>query len=268
MNILWDNKILDATISSDNESVSYPASALKSVFLHEKYQAIGNSDTISIVFDGTVSVNCIFFGYTNMSSMTVHLWDSSNTELESIQFGADGSVMQYYGYGLSNFYGYDDQLYGYYARKGTTVYDPIAWYMTQTYDVAKITIDIVSEDSYVYLGGFATGKCIDMGNPSDGWTDDFDDKSIVSESDAGQVLQDYVTPLRVYKFTLDGKSRKEAKEAELLYRTYGVGVHLWCDLFPENHEFMIPIYCTLTDSMTPKKDGNNWKYDIEIKEAR
>jgi len=268
MNVLTDNKILDATITSINGSENFPATNLQNVFLHQRYQSTTVDDTVTIVFDTSIDIDVFFFGYTNMSTMTVDFYDASNVKIESYQILADGSVIHYYGYGLAESYGYDDQFYGYYIRNGNQVYDPVAWYLSQTLSVKKIVITLETESTNVFMGGIACGVIENFSLPLSTWIDDFDDKSLVSESEAGQVLQQYLPPFRKYKFNFPVNSRADVIEVMNKYRAIGVGYHLWVDPFEDNHDFMVPIYCTLTAPIKSKKDGTNYSYDLNIREAR
>ena len=224
MKILFDNKILDATISALYDSTTYPAENLKSVFLHQKFQSTENNDTLTVTFDDNVSVDSFFWGFTNMTAMEVRFYDDTDTLLERIYFSG-GDVAHYYGYPTENYYGYDDYYYGYFDRIGNKIYDPVSWYLSETLSVKKIEIELEA-DSSVYLGGIGVGLAESFNLPSNEWTDDFDDKSIVSESDKGQVLQEYVKPYRVYDFNFPVNTRDEVLAIEKKYGYYGIGTHL------------------------------------------
>lgn len=269
MNILFDNKVLNSTVSAGLASANYPVDNLKSINLHQKYQSIDTSDTITVVFDDNINIDCFFFGYTNMSSMVVSFFNELDELLEKIVFFADGSVGHYYGYPIEEYYGYTDQFYGYLDRQGNEVYDPVAWYLTKELSVKKITIELQNDLGYpVYLGGIATGLCENVGIPLAKWEDDFDDKSIVSESEAGQILQQYIRPFRKYNFKFPVNTRKRVVDIMKQYQQYAIGAHLWVDPFERNHDFMEPLYCTLVSPLSATKDGYNWEFNFNIREAR
>jgi hypothetical protein len=265
MNVLFDNKILNATLSASNENANFPIDNLKSDFLRERFQSTDASDTITVTFDNVTSLDCLFWGYTNMTSMTVVLKDDLGNTIDTIYFSG-GDVAHYYGYD-SGYYGYTDYYYGYFDRlAGETVYDPVSWYFP-TIEVKSIEIAIEAVDN-VYLGGLATGKVASIKEPLNDWDEDFEDLSIITESEAGQVQQLYNRPLRVYNWTIVNNTREEMNEILDLYKEYGIGHHIWVDPFEDNHEFMTPLYAVLTNSIAASKDGYLYSFNFDIKEAR
>lgn len=238
MKALFDNKILNSIITSVDASNNFPVDNLKSIYLHQKFQSIDTSDIITIVFNGNIDVDCFFFGYSNMSNMGVSFYDELDVLVGQLDFTSIDTDVE-------------------------------SSYFDSTISVKKIIIELENTSSEsVYLGGLAVGLTESFNLPLAKWTDDFDDKSIVSESQSGQILQQYIKPFRKYDFTFPVNTRVEVNKVTMQYQQYGVGFHLWVDPFELNHDFMYPLYCTLTAPISAKKDGYNWKFNFNIREAR
>lgn len=264
MNVLFDNKILNATISAENANDSYPVSNLQSDYLKQRFQSTETSDKITITFNEPIDISCLFWGWTNMTSMTVTFYDDIGEQIDKIYFSG-GNVGHYYGYD-SSYYGYDDYYYGYYDRTSELVYNVVSWYFP-TISVSSMTVELEGDDT-VFLGGIAAGEAYEMKNPEEEWDEGWKDLSIVTESDSGQVTQLYNEPLRVYNWTIPGLNRREMNEVLELYRLHGKGAHVWVDPFQKNHEFLTPLYATIDEPVKASKSGYNYSYNFDIRESK
>jgi hypothetical protein len=222
MKILFDNKLLSATVIATNEDSNYPVSNLKSPFLRRKFQSTGTSSTITATISTTI--NSIFYGYTN-GSVTVRLYNG-------------GLVATYSGIGPSKHF-------------ADTV-------------ITKIEVDI-SSASTVYLGGLGIGQSVALDPPESFWDETFDDRSIVSESQTGQVLQEYVEPLRNYDFSIPTINRDDLRALQTTYLAYGRGHILWID--PETDDLPV-MYGRMTEALSASKNRKLYTAQLKFKEAR
>ena len=268
MKILFNDLIHDATISSLNGSESYSVQNLASRYLRKRYQATGNSDTITLTYASDVTIDSLFWGYTNLTTMLVKFYNSDDELIELVYF-ENGNVGHYYGYPDQNLYGYGEgDYYGYYDRLSDHVYDPVSWHFPEAVTFRYVEFEIVSTESPLILGAIGLGISETMPNPLEEWPESWDDRSKVSYSEAGQSQAQYVEPMRVYDFDFDGISRERMNELREVYKTYGIGAIIWFDPTEANHEFITPMYAVLDSWGDNKKRGKSYGYSLTIKEAR
>jgi len=225
MYVLFDNVLMDTVITAIGEDANYPADNLKSAFLRKRYQSVATSDTITITFATLTAINSVYYAYTNADTIEVRLYDGA-TLLNTLT-GSDR-------------------------------------YHFASVDVDKVEIDLSGTDT-VYLGGIGIGLDYQIDPPESFWAEDFDDRSIVSESDAGQVLQEYVEPLRVYDFTIPTLDRMEARALQTEYVKTGIGRTLWVD--PDTDDLPM-LYSTLTGAVVVQKNKRQYTANMSFREAR
>ena len=265
MKILFDNEVLGATITALNSNDSYPTDNLKSPYLRKRYQTIGTTDTLTLVFSEEKPISSFFWGYTNLTKMSVTFKDASDVVLDYIYF-EDGTVGHYYGYPIEQYYGYDTVYYGYYDRLSTHLYDPVGWHFPVMM-VKTIVIEIEGPEDF-YLGGLGIGDSLTLPDPIDTWTEGYQDNSLVSEAEGGQVLQHYLEPMRVHEWVFRAVSRSDMNAYKNVYKEHGIGYHVWADPFENNHDFMEPLYAVITSPWQPRKQGREYEFGIALKEAR
>jgi hypothetical protein len=226
MKILFSNLVHDAVISATSTDSNYPVGNLKSSFLRKRWQSTANSDTIVVTLASPESVSSLFIGYTNSTlPITVRLYN-----------------------GLT-------------LLQTTSITDSLHF---NSVLLDKIELDL-SASSPVYLGGIGFGVAYDIDPPESFWEETFDDRSIVSESQSGQVLQEYVEPLKIYDFNIPTLDRTEARAIEAQYRLTGAGYLVWLDPMTDDLE---PMYCRLTDPVTVNKNKRQYAAKLTFKEAR
>jgi len=242
-------------------------SNLDSPYLRKRYQASGTTDTITVTFSQDKTIDSLFWGYTNIKTMLVTFYNASDEIVQIVYFN-EGDVGYYYGYGTEDLYGYDpDNYYGYYERLSDHAYDPVSWHFGQDVTFRYATFEIEADET-AYLGAIGLGQAVEMPDPQAEWEEDWDDKSIVSYSQAGQVQSQYVEPMRVYDFSFDGISRDRMNALREVYKTYGIGHIIWVDPTERAPDFMTPMYASLLAWGKDKKDGLQYSFSITVKEAR
>jgi len=86
MRILTRNLLAEAdSLSNTNADATYPVSALYANMLEEIMQGATSSSVITGTYLTDVTANCFFFGYHNLSSITVTLKDSGSSVLYTQQ---------------------------------------------------------------------------------------------------------------------------------------------------------------------------------------
>lgn len=268
MKILFKDIIHQATITSINGSESYSVQNLASRYLRKRYQATGTADTITLAYDEDVTIDSLFWGYTNIETMLVKFYDDMDNLVELVYFSG-GNVGHYYGYPDANLYGYDpDNYYGYYDRLSDHVYDPVSWHFVEPVTFRRVEFELTSVTDPIVMGAIGLGMAETMPNPNERWPESWDDRSKLSYSEAGQSQAQYVEPMRIYEFDFDGIDRARMNELRELYAQYGRGAIIWFDPTEDNHEFITPMYAVLDNWGDNKKNGKSYGYSLRIKEAR
>lgn len=225
MRVLFQNKAEDAGITALYENANYPVSNLVSRFLRKRFQSTANSDTVTIDFGAITAISSVFYGYTNATSVTINVYDGV-TLLETC-----------------------------------TDLDCFSFPEVQA---DKVEI-VLTASSPVYLGGVGVGVAYELPPPSSFWTESYQDRSLVSESQSGQVLQEYVEPLIGFDFAWNMLSRDQARGLLAQYKAVGVGRPLW--IAPETDD-IDPLYARITDAMGASKDKRRYSVRMNIREAR
>lgn len=241
MIFLFENKLLDSSVSSLYANTNYPASNLLSPFLYKKYKATTFSDTIRVVLPKNKSVDCFFYGYSNASSMTIRLYDNTSALLLTKTVDCAGNTKI--------------------LKSGSVYFDKIT--------VRIIEIDascIVTED--LYIGGIAIGEGVYDVLPSATFAKSFSEKSTKSASDYGQVSYQYIPSLLVYTLSYQAVIRDIYHG--IIDKFYPVGSgFIWIDITEDNHNVYQPMYCT-TDfiSSAERTENERITFNIKFLEAR
>ncbi len=235
MKIVFDNIVLDSTLSSLRASLNYPIENLQNSILKNRYQSVQSTDTITIDFSETLRVSSFFYSYTNATYLQLRLY-----------VGSDSLVFT------------------------LTITDPEsetdAKYFTAI-EADYAELDIIGPDN-VYLGGIALDDPVEFPDPDNAWQESYQDNSSVSENDDGNTNQDYIKPLRINNWIFRDVTRYDSNFYKELYILTGIGKIIWVDAFEDNHDYLKPLYCKMTAPFQPKKNGRRFNFELSIKEAR
>ena len=269
MRILFKNLVDDAHLLSLKAEDAYPVRNLTSQFLRHIYRSGDSSDTLYITFDADQTIDSMFWGWTNINRMMVGLYDEDGLMIDVVYLEGQ-NVGHYYGYGGDQAYGYDDErFYGYWDRKSQSVFDTAAYHWPVALEgVRSITIEMETGDDKLYMGGLAFGVSERFPNPDENFTEGWVDNSIISRSQAGQVVRDYVEPLRQYTFKFSTMDRAEMNRLRDIYKKWGQGCKVWLDSTEKNHEFIPPMFGVIDQWSNDQKSGNLYSYNMTITEAR
>ena len=234
MRALFDNKVLDATLSSLYGNVDFPASNIKSPFLNMKFKSMGINDTVRALFPANITADCFFYGYTNAESMTVRIYSHESVLLDTISVDC--------------------------------TYQTGSAFFTKRSGIRWIDVEATSpatED--LYIGGFAFGESVLFPDPIATFEKDVNDKSNLDSNDAGQVSYQYIRPLLQYRLNFKYTEIDHGEDIFNKYLEIGGGLK-WIDITENNHERYRPIYCT-TEMNKPTRD-RTVDFSMYIKEAR
>lgn len=269
MRILFDNILKDAHLVSLTAEDAYPVRNLRSQFLRQIYRSSGSQDTIYLTFDNDQRIDSMFWGFTNASRLMIGLYDEGGSMIDVVYLEGQ-NVGHYYGYGEDEVYGYDDErYYGYWDRRSESVFDPAAYHWPKILEgVRSITVEMQTDEDKFHMGGLAFGVSEKFPNPNEEFTEGWIDNSVVSRSQAGQVVRDYVEPLRQYAFSFSTMDRAEMNRLRAIYHRWGNGCKVWLDSTEKNHEFIPPMFGVLDQWTDNQKRGNLYSYSMTITEAR
>jgi hypothetical protein len=234
MKILFENKAVGSTITSDNENANYPAQNLDHVFQRVKYKSNTFEDEIVLMLDEDASVNSFWYGFSNATDMTVKLYSSSSVLLDTITVDC-------------------------------TETSGAEFFTAQTIRWIEIVVSCeVTED--LYIGGVAIGLSKDVPAPLATFEKSTESSSSKGRSAEGQVSFQYTEPLLKFNLNFDAVGRSEYWE--FFQDMYEVdGGHIWIDITPDSHDVYPPIYCTTETIQSPARD-DSVSYRVTFTEAR
>jgi len=236
MKILFDNLVKTATLTTTYPNLNYPVTNLAHTFLRRRYQMASSPTTITVTLAAASSVNCFFYGYHNLTAITVRLYNAGDALLKTVTIASPES-----GVGAEHF-------------------DTIAL-------VTYAEIDI-SAAATGYLGGVGLGLTSELPRPIADFKEELVDNSIVSMSPEGQTQQIYVEPLGSDIYTIRDVTRDERAAIIALFLAVGIGAPLWIDAFYGNHSYKAPYYGHFVQTLNTKKNGRRFDFGIELRESR
>lgn len=248
MNILLKNRAPLATITAGNENPNYPAVNVASPILKQRFQSLANSDTVTLDLGANTAIDCVFLGWTNADSVTITVRNAANSVVHTVTRAISRPSA--------------DPLVPYEVQYGVVE----SFYFTEIQG-AKLQVAL-SASAPVFVGGVGFGLMDQTPDVSASWDKGFDDNSIVSESDGGQTLQNYVRPLQQFTFDMPNMNAEEREYWALAYSNVGRGRNVWVDFFPGDHDYQAPLWCTIASVLDLKKSGHRYTMKLKFKEAR
>lgn len=242
MRILFTNLAATATLSAGGTvSVNYPLANLSHVFLVKRFQqiisALSDAQALTLTWATDQTIDTVLLGYTNGTAFTLKLYDSAGTLLSTQSFTS--------------------------AQMGK-VFAAVSGVRS-----AKLIIDDGSGifAMTVYLGGLGIGLSYAMPDPLADWEPGFEDNSFGATTIDGQVLGQYVEPLRTYTYNFFVETLADYDEIVALIKAAGKYTPLFIAPTEGDMAQVLPIYATIQFS-APKKDGRLFTFSLTFKEAR
>jgi len=84
LKILITDLVETATITADNPNVNYPAVNLASHFVGKKFKSLSYTDSVKILFDDEVSLDCLYYVYSNAEAMVARFYNSATELLDTL----------------------------------------------------------------------------------------------------------------------------------------------------------------------------------------
>ena len=236
MKVLFDNRLKESTITGLYQNDNFPVENLDHMFLYKKYKSTTYVDTITITFDDVETINSIFYGYSNVATMEVKLYNSSNTLLAT--------------------------------KTVDCTYSSSSLFFTAIPLVRKLVVTVscpVTDD--FYMGGFAAGNSVTFPDPLAVFEKQLVDKSIKESSIAGQVSYNAIKPLVSYSLAYRGVQREDYHTDIVDQFLIAGSGHIWVDITEDNHAMYQPLYCTSGMAESPARDYEV-SFNINLLEAR
>lgn len=230
MRILFQNDAINAALSALHVDSNYPLSNLNHSFLKKIFKSTQNTDTVTITFSTVKSINCVYVGFTNATSITARMYDISSVLLSTEILNMD---------------------------KPSSVFTPVG-------SVKYITLTFAAAAA-VYVGTIGTGLNYTMPNPNATVVKDYVDNSSENSSADGQYMINKIewlrkVPASFYVYDLD--------EYNLIYAAFSsVDRPVWVDFYEETVNAINPIY-GIVKLGTPKKTERIFSFDLTVTEAR
>lgn len=237
MKILFENVAIDATISDTNGSPNYPADNLINSSLRKRFQTGFTSADAIFDLAEDEDISCFFAGYTNADSIDVEFFDQYLSSLYSFTITNPNEDVE------------------------SLFFDTVS-------GVSRVTVTINGASGNVYLGGVGFGLEQDIMYPADGFSENYTDNTVFSKSPGGQLLQNYIKPLRSYDLNMRENTRAAINNIRSLYELTGKGYRLWIDITEDNHDFIRPMYGNIVDNFSDIKNGRRYDYPLTLEEAR
>ena len=261
MRILNTNLLATATLSAGGTSVNYPLANLLSPFLKEKFQQIisypmlvysgspviyegevafdvsDEASALTLTWDEVHDIDTFMCGYTNAKYIELRLYDSGATLLYSTQFSD--------------------------AEMGV-VFPAVSGVRS-----AKVLLaaDGVNPLMMVYLGSLGIGVSYVAPHPVNDWTHDLVDNSFGQQTIDGQVLGQYIEPLRSHVYNFATASFPIFQSMQAIVKSVGKYTPIWFTPFEQVMATVPPMYAIMSMS-SPKKADNKYSWTLTFTEAR
>lgn len=248
MKILFENLLHTATLSAGGTSVNYPPTNLKHHILKKKFQqtvaisggSMSDADALTLTWAADKTIDFIAVGYTNAATLTLKLYDSSDTLLDTQVFTSPS------------------------LGKSFTAVAGVRY--------VKLLMHDGSADNpmTLYLGGLGIGQGYTMPYPRYEWGNGLLDNSFGDVTIDGQVSGQYVEPLRILKFSFVTPDRYVFLYILGQVKAFGKYTPLWLLPFPDALATVPALYATIPGGLEnqDRDDARQYTFDLTFQEAR
>jgi len=239
MRILLEDLARTATISSDYETTTYPASNVADVFLDTLYVSILPSDILTIDFGQLRPIDSIYIAGCNATSVAYEVFDNYGTVIYSGTIDITRDVCTEYFAELS-------------ARK------------------VVFTIDLgFAEGDYIKIKGIGCGVTHRVPWLLNNVVPSISNETASIRTKTGQVLRGKAPSILSYEITIPKLTLQEVKDTSKLLDTIGIHWPTYWDLAEGTEEYFDPIYAEISDVWAVSKiGGNRYNLTLTIKETR
>lgn len=230
-NILEDNLTVSMTNPSLNTSLS--VENIYANALEEVAQATSGATVITVTFSAPQIVDCIFFAYHNLNSLTVVFYNSLDAVLKSINYGTPEQKVKDYFDTISNVY--------------------------------KIELTLAASTP-AYIGNFACGRYAQLYNVGTPIKITNIDKSYYLQSRAGQVQVNTRNIFKQFQVTLNKNTQEEGSAFIAAYDAARKGKTFWLDRFEDTTKEALFMYFDKDYTESEYRDFTT--YTFSVMEAR
>jgi hypothetical protein len=234
MRILFNNIALSASVSATNQSITYLAQKLLNPILKKRFQSTTSSSVITFSWDSDQTVDCLFYGLHNTTSLTIEIYNSASALI--------------------------------YSSTVSDVQDVGRLYFTQL--TTARTVDItISGSNPVYIGKIGLGEYYDAGDFLSDFKQGATPRWNIQKSPDGQTYSERNRPLRTYSLGFRDKTI-EQKNALLDYADEYFPGPFFVDLTEGDQDFLSPIYATINEYPNMSKNGRRYDTGLLLEESR
>lgn len=265
MKILWDNYLIDSTITTTSEDSLYPVENLYHRFMQKKYMAESTRTTVTVLFpeDRDVSMIAYAFNNTASSSDTIVLTKGALDTVVLDAAATDTTVLTLEAqYVLKSSTG---------ATVGTGVLE-VGEYININYFTSvtcrSVELTFTSQD-IVYVG------CLSIGDPIEYEYMQVNPRLIDSlrsdsrKTSGGQLISRKIPMLREWRIAIPDMDNAKRLETQTMLKTVGRFRPVFADLW-ENATTEKPMYGSFTRAGEYRQDSNSGEYlmGLTIEEAK
>lgn len=198
---------------------------------------MSDADALTLVWTTDQTIDMIAVGYTNAETLTLKLYDSADTLLDTQTF-----TSAEYGKSFTAVSG---------VRK------------------AKLLMHDGSTDNpmTLYLGGLGIGQGYTMPDPFAEWEPGMIDNSFGERTPDGQVLGQYIEPLRSLSYSFEVEDKETFDEIYNLVALVGKLAPVWIAPFESNLAYEKALYATL-EYVPGKRGRRSFPFTLTFQEAR
>ena len=238
MRVLFTDLSRTATISSLNETASYPASNIADVFLDTLYISVLMSDTIMLLFDSDESVDSLFIAGCNATELDIVIKDVSDATIYSATVAIGRELETHY--------------------------------FTQVDGARKILIsgDVTGYATNMKIKGFGCGvseRFVDVNNQI---SPSVLNETSFTRSRTGQVLRNDTPSFRGFDLTLPAMSTADYKALSVKLKALGTHWPTYWDIAEDTDDFEDPMYVEMNEVWRPVRNGRDWVVTIPVLECR
>lgn len=232
--VLAQRKAAEFDIAGSGASPNYPVENLTNPILTFRHQWGGGSETIT--FDnpdnGSINMNCLFYGHTDMTTFTVRRYLSSVL--------IDTTVI-------------------------TTVYSNSGAVYFTLAEVDEIQVDVTG----LYLGGLDFGQYEELGKPLLAVdTTGRSDTTQINQAFYGQNVNTQGVDLRTRNIRTVCKTKEIMNQYIETLSYMPKGKNIWVDIWPEERDEEIPFYGFRINDFAISRQGNIRVLSYSLREAR
>jgi len=243
MRISWNNLLKSATsLSATNTDLAYPVENLYHNYLELTFETTADNSIITAVFDDIYTINHIAYGYHNLNSMELRLYDVLDNLLDTITVTPIEN-----GEGIFYF---------------STLIDNVKW----------IEIEVDTLDTYLYIGNLCVGEYLQMPDFVTMPEQAIQLSGQADQSGSGQVSGMKRRNLKNYSFRfMEVTDTKNTEIESYLTLMQNADTH-YIDQCESNHSYRAPFFGFITSTEIPETHKraawNKWSKQINYREAR